>query len=189
MKSEVKVSKELAETLRQKKSAKRNREFLRRLIILEKASQPIEKDGKLVITEQASKARILLEIFGASFGSYTQVWKDVVDLLKDTPSAIETVYNQLSKKEYQDVDDAEGIAALEEFVQTAAGLLKKAKALKQELDKKDEEFKKFADSISPGADVATPTSIDVSDTAVPEEVAPASEGEGEDEAGISLEDL
>lgn len=189
MKNEVFVSKGLAETLKKKKEEKDMREYLRRLLILERASRPIKKNGKLIITEQASKARILLEIYNSSIGAYSQVWKDLVDTLKDWPSDVETVQNQLSKNE-REISDEEAIASLEKFVTEVNGLLDKAKKLRQEIIKRDEEIKQYADSITPGADVATPASIDLDQIESPQDISPTNqEIEGTNKAKIGVDDL
>jgi len=189
MKNEVFVSKGLAETLKRKREEKEMREYLRRLLVLERASKPIKKDGKLIITEQASKARILLEIYNSSIGAYSQVWKDLVDCLKDWPSDVETVQNQLTKNE-REVSDEEAIASLEKFVGEVNGLLDKAKKLREEIIKRDEEIKQYADSITPGSDVATPASIDLDQIETPQDIAPTNQEEGgEDKAKIGVEDL
>jgi hypothetical protein len=189
MKNEVFVSKGLAETLKKKREEKEMREYLRRLLFLERASRPIKRNGKLIITEQASKARILLEIYNSSIGAYSQVWKDLVDCLKDWPSDVETVQNQLSKNE-REISDEEAIASLEKFVGEINGLLDKAKKLRQEIIKRDEEIKQYADSITPGSDVATPASIDLDQIETPQDIAPTNQEEGgEDKAKIGVEDL
>lgn len=189
MKKEVSVSKELAETLKRKKAEKEMREYISRILVLERASKPIKKNGKLIITEQASKARILLEIYNSSIGAYSQVWKDLVDTLKDWPSDVETVQNQLSKNE-REISDEEAIASLEKYISEVSSLLDKARKLREEIVKRDEEIKQYADSITPGADVSTPASIDVDQVNTPTDVKPANQVEGgEDKAKIGVEDL
>jgi hypothetical protein len=189
MKHEVSVSKVLAETLKKKKSEREMRDTLRRFIILERASRPIKKNGKLIITEQASKSRILLEIFGSAISTYTQIWKETVDELKDWPGVVETVYNQLSKKEYQDIEDEEAIIALEEYIIKLQGFLDKAKKLRAEIGKRDEEIKKYADSITPGYDIATPNEININQIESPTDIAPENMGSNDSKARINVEDL
>lgn len=162
MSKEIKVRKSLAEELREKKRAKERKALLENILTLERASQPVEKNGEKVLTENAIKAKIILEVYGGSLAKYTQIWKAIVDHLKDFPSDVEDVYNKLQKKDYQDVEDEDALKALAEWQGKLSNLIKNTTELRQKMIQADEEVKAAAEKYSPNSDVVAPADIDLS---------------------------
>lgn len=161
-KTEIKVRKSLVKEIKAVKQANNRRQLLENLLILERASQPIMKNGKKVLTEKAIKARIILEVYGGSLSKYTQLWKSIVDHLKDTPSDVEDVYNKLQKKDYQDVEDEDAINALTEWIAKLNNLISNATTLREKMSEADDEVKATAERLTPNSDMVAPTDLDMS---------------------------